>query len=370
MKNRAEKFTGLTMAIHPVFNLIGIILLSIKKSQLITKIKSDRISLYFWMLLAASGVISIIVSIDKPLAIASFLAPFIFIWLYILGRWVIKDPAAFVQNLIRGAAILALSLIIAKIFHLNWQIGSVKILSAAKRGMFLEIRDNGLAVLIQTGVVGALGSIFIYWKGKKYVLENIFSFLICAYGLTITESRGAMIGIMVSMVFMFALLGWKALVGAGTAVGIFAFFSSRFFSSFNIKEHSSYLRLIIWKSSLQIVKDHPLFGVGPGNFVSIYEKYKPAQFKASNYNVTCAHSNYLSFIIGWGIIGGILFWGWQLFVIIRAAIKGLTPLQKIILAILISFYAHVTVNDLFATYWGFILGLMDHPSFQKKAENI
>lgn len=87
MKNRAERFTGFTMAIHPVFNLVGIILLSVKKNQLIKKIKTDRISLYFWLSLAVSGIISIIVSFDKPLAIVSYLVPFVFIFLYILGRW-------------------------------------------------------------------------------------------------------------------------------------------------------------------------------------------------------------------------------------------------------------------------------------------
>lgn len=284
---------------------------------------------------------------------------------------VIKDPATFIQDLIRGAAILALIIIIGKILKLQIRIGNIEIignyLSGNRRGAFLAIRDNGLAVLIQAGVIGALGSIFIYWKEKKFVWENVLSFLICAYALTITESRGAMIGVLVSMLFLLVLIGWRALLGTSALLGIFAYFSRRFFFSFDLKDRSSATRIIIWKSVLKIVKDHPWFGVGPGNFVSIYEKYKPAEFKAHNYNVTCAHSNYLSFIIGWGIIGGIIFWGWQVFVIIRAMIKGLTPLQKVILAILISFYAHVTVNDLWATYWGFLLGLIDHPIFRKEA---
>ena len=90
------------------------------------------------------------------------------------------------------------------------------------------------------------------------------------------------------------------------------------------------------------------------------------KFKIEDFAVTCPHSNYLSIFIGWGLIGGLLFWGWQLFVLVRAIIRGLTPLQRVIIAILISFYVHTTINDLFAAYSGFLLGLIDHQSFKKE----
>ncbi|AZR73916.1 hypothetical protein BBF96_11250 [Anoxybacter fermentans] len=365
-KNWIERFTGLTLAINPVFTLVGLIYLSARRTRgLIAKIKSDKANLYFWLFLAVSGIISIVFSINKSVAISSYFIPFVFIWLYILGRWVIQDPETFVQDLIRGVMILSIIAIIAKIFNLELSIGQVRILDKfgpRERGEILYVADNSLGLLFQVGVVGALGSLLIYWKEKKYVIENVITFIVSICGLIISASRGAMVGTLVAVLYLVVRYSFKALLGAGSIVGILAYFSRhRFFSAFDVKAHS--VRIKIWLSSLEIIKDHPFFGVGPGNFGQIYDKYKPASLTKE---VTCAHSNYLNIFIGWGIIGGLLFWGWQLFIFIRAALKGLTPLQRVIIAILISFYVHVMVNELFAAYSGFLLGLVDHPSFGKQ----
>jgi O-antigen ligase len=369
--NRIERFTGFTLGINPLFTLLATIYLSIFKTRgLFKKIKTDSINLYFWLLLAISGVISIIYAINKTTAISCFFIPFLFIWLYILGRWIIKDPACFIQDLIRGVTVLSLITVIAKLFNLNWSLGNFKLLSRfgkGGRGEILYIADNGLGILFQTGVVGAIGSLIIYWKEKLYIKENIIAFFLCTCGLVISGSRGAMVGSLIAIVFLVIKNGFYPILGAGLVSTILCLFSKeRFISAFRLQDHMTRIR--IWKSSLNIIKDYPFFGVGPGNFGAIYEKYKPEIFKANNYNVSCAHSNYLNIFIGWGIIGGLLFWGWQLFILIRAAIKGLTPLQRVIIAILISFYVHIAINDLFAAYSGFLLGLIDHQSFKKSAQ--
>lgn len=365
-KNWVERFTGLTLAINPIFTLFGVICLSLRsKKGLWTKIKEDRISLTFWVLLALSGVISVIFSVDKPDAIANYFLPFAFIWLYILGRWFIKDPETFIQNLIRGVAVLALIAVLAKTFNWSLSIGQIRILgrfAARGRGEILYIADNGLGLLFQAGIVGGIASILGYWQEKKYFLENLVAVLLCSGGLIISASRGAMMGVLVGLAFLIVKY-WIAAVIGGLFVGGLLIVGQRFRSIFKLDNHS--VRLQIWQSSLKIIKDYPLFGVGPGNFGEIYAKYQPDSLKG---NVTCAHSNYLNIFIGWGIIGGILFWGWHLFIFGRAIFKGLTPLQRIIMAILISYFAHVTINELFAAYSGFLLGLLDHPSFQKSQQ--
>ena len=101
--SRMERFTGLTMLFNPLFTLIGTVYLSLTKTRgLLKKVKADRANLYFWSLLAISTVISVLLAINKSVALPSSLVPFFFIWLYILGRWVIQDPATFMQDLIRG----------------------------------------------------------------------------------------------------------------------------------------------------------------------------------------------------------------------------------------------------------------------------
>src|SRR5690606_7360213 len=95
--SRMERFTGLTLLINPLFTLVGTIYLSIFKTRgLLKKIKSDRLNLYFWLFLAISSIISVIFAINKSVALPTSLVPFLFIWLYILGRWVIQNPASFI----------------------------------------------------------------------------------------------------------------------------------------------------------------------------------------------------------------------------------------------------------------------------------
>lgn len=362
-----ERFTGLTMLFNPLFTLIGTVYLSLTKTRgLLKKVKADRANLYFWSLLAISTVISVLLAINKSVALPSSLVPFFFIWLYILGRWVIQDPATFMQDLIRGAAFLSLIAIIAHCFDLQLSIGTIRLLYNFKnggRGEILYIADNGLGLLFQAGLVGAFGSLLIYWKEKRCLIENVIAFLLCTFGLVISGSRGAMVGSQVAIVFLLLKNGLLPIIGAGLVTLILYFFSGdRFLSAFRLEEHMT--RINIWKSCLNIIRDYPLFGVGPGNFGAVYERYKPEIFIAKNLNVTCAHSNYLTVFIGWGLVGGLLFWGWQLFVILRNMIKGITPLQRVIIAVLISFYFHTAINDLFAAYSGFLLGLIEHEAFQ------
>lgn len=362
--SRMERFTGLTLLINPLFTLVGTIYLSIFKTRgLLKKIKSDRLNLYFWLFLAISSIISVIFAINKSVALPTSLVPFLFIWLYILGRWVIQNPASFIQDLIRGAALLSLIAVVARIFNLNLSIGEFRLLSkfhSGGRGEILYIADNGLGLLFQAGLVGAFGSLVIYWKEKRYIIENLIAFLLCTFGLVISGSRGAMVS---SLVAIFFLSGFIPIIGAGlVSVLLYVFSGERFLSAFRLEEHMT--RINIWKSCLKIIRDYPLFGVGPGNFGAVYERYKPEVFIARNLNVTCAHSNFLTVFIGWGLVGGLLFWGWQFFIILRNMIKGITPLQRVIIAILISFYAHTAINDLFAAYSGFLLGLVEHEAFR------
>ncbi len=368
-KRRMERFTGLTLGINPLFTLVGLIYMTFAKTKgIFGKIRSDKVNLWFWGLLAISGVISIIVAVHLPTAIGSFLIPFIFIWLYILGRWCIDFPDIFFQDFLRGVGFLALIATLAKIFGWEWSVGNIRILGkfahSWQRGEIFYIADNSLGLIFQAGIIGAFGSIGLYWREKKYIIENLIIFILSCCGLLISGSRGAMVGVFIGFLFLvlqYAILG---VLGIGSMAGLFAFFSSqRFKNVFNMQSHS--VRLKIWESSIRIIKEHPWFGVGPGNFGQVIDRYRVESLKGS---ITCAHSNYLNIIIGWGIIGGVIFWGWHIFVLVRAILRGLSPLQRIIMAIFISYLAHVAINDLFTAYAGFFMGMIDHPIFMQSEQ--
>ncbi|MCL6613973.1 MAG: O-antigen ligase family protein [Firmicutes bacterium] len=274
------------------------------------------------------------------------------------------------RSSIRGATVLSLIAVVAKIFQLQWSIGSFRILarfSPGERGEILYVADNLLGLMIQVGVVGSMGSLLAHWRENKYHIEDIVSFLICLGGLFVSASRGAIMGSSVGLLFLAFNYGpFVTLVAAVVLSGSLVMAAViRKVGNF-LEIFQDPVRLIIWQTTLKAIFARPLFGWGPGVFRQAFERYRPAGFTT---DVTCAHSDYLNIFIGWGLVGGLIFWGWQFFILVRSWLKGLNPLQRTIAAVLIAFYVHVGVNDLFAAYAGLFLGLLQHPSFFEEKES-
>lgn len=370
MDNKWERFFGLTLNINPLFNIIGLIGLSIDRRKNFKFIKSDRVNLYFWAALALSGLISIIGAYDKQVAVTSFFIPFVFIWLYILGRWYIKNPVRFLTDMIRGTAWLGLLTIIFNIFEINLVINGFKIIAKFPgRGYILGIGDNGLGILLQSGIVGALGLLVLADK-RRHILYNLFYFFLCLGGLMITRSRGAFVGTTAGVIFLTLVFSWKIVALFAGVSGLFMVFSEqlqeRVKSIFSLyDDRSNYIRIKIYEGVWDMIKDHFWFGAGPGNFNQIYEKYR---LPAENAHAVSPHSNYLNIISGWGIVGGFIFFGWCFYIMIRSWLRGAGKYQKIILAVLITFWVHIAVNDLFVAYAGVMLGCLDNSYFKKSVE--
>ncbi|MFW6389568.1 MAG: O-antigen ligase family protein [Halanaerobiales bacterium] len=360
-----ERFFGFTLNINPIFNLIGIIGLSITRRKNFRFIKTDKFNLYTWAVLAVLGIISIISSYDKGTAISSFFIPFAFFWLYILGRWYIKKPVRLLKDMTRGTALMGFLTIVFYLFRVEviWQ--GVELISSFGRGdraYILGIGDNGLGVLLQAGIVASLGLIFVLKKRNERI-EYIIYCVLSLGGLIITKSRGAMVGSAAAIFLLIFVVSWKILLIFGGITGIsfkiIPGFLDRVKSIVSLETHMNRIR--IYKGVLKMIKDHLWFGTGPGNFHDIYQKYRlPGEFE----NANTPHSNYLKIISGWGIISGIILYGWIFYIMIRGWFQGGTKYQKIIVAVLVSFWVHVLINDLFAAYSAILLGCLDNKYFK------
>lgn len=83
------------------------------------------------------------------------------------------------------------------------------------------------------------------------------------------------------------------------------------------QESTPFERLVIWGTSLRIFLDHPLTGIGFGNFMGLYEQYLGVSSKIFGH----AHNDFLNVAVHVGIIGLSAFvWIWA---------KALRNLQKI-----------------------------------------
>jgi hypothetical protein len=173
-----------------------------------------------------------------------------------------------------------------------------------------EIHDpNDFAQL----TVCVIPLMFIFWRGKK-TFRNIVCVLLpvgmLLFGVYLTHSRGALVALMaVALVAARRRIGTlPALVMAG---GLFvAAMALHFTGGRAISAESGSDRTALWSEGLQMLKSHPLFGVGFGNFAD------NAGLTAHNSIVVCAAE------LG---LFGLYFWSLFLFSTIRDTLKIASP---------------------------------------------
>lgn len=62
-------------------------------------------------------------------------------------------------------------------------------------------------------------------------------------------------------------------------------------------------RLQMWNAAVQMWRDHPWWGVGPGHFDSYFHQYRPEAFQLRPDH---AHNDYLELLADWGVAGGVI----------------------------------------------------------------
>lgn len=179
---------------------------------------------------------------------------------------------------------------------------------------------------------GFLLSIYVFLCGDKcscFYLNNskfLQYLVIFILGLSIllTKSFGSIFAVTVAISFVYlknregGFLKSRKKVLVFLLV-IFSFLTFLTFQKFeqisNSSERSSFhSRLIIWRSSAEMIKESPFFGIGPGTFQKKYldlqEKYPPYL----EWAVSQPHNTFLAFYVQSGLFGLIgflliLFWG-------------------------------------------------------------
>ncbi|HHW13715.1 MAG TPA: O-antigen ligase family protein, partial [Firmicutes bacterium] len=246
--------------------------------------------------------------------------------------------------------------------------------------LFVGFNGFGTLIVLGTGVgLGYLAGLSTKWRWATvagYLALSVVAVLI-------TYSRGAWLGYL-GMLAVFALANrhvrrWTWFAIAGLAAGWFMVpgLHTRLVSAFSLAANSN--RLFIWRSTLDIIKDHPLFGVGAGVFMHIYEKY--ALPGAPEKVVAYAHNLFLQVLAEFGIIGFVLFVavvGRVLLMSWRLARTG-EPLYQGIFASFIGVLIHQQVDipiwglEVGGAFWllvGLVISLYVHEMGQNEHEQM
>ena len=128
--------------------------------------------------------------------------------------------------------------------------------------------------------------------------------------LGLSFSRGALL---LGLPAAILVMGWRiggrtrwlalALVLVGALALIPLLRLPRFASMFDLQEGSTFFRLELWHSSLAMIREHPWFGVGPGNFPAAYRTRYVLPSAWQEFNLEHPHSVYLDHWTRLGLLG-------------------------------------------------------------------
>ncbi|WP_371368516.1 hypothetical protein SRRS_20660 [Sporomusa rhizae] len=166
----------------------------------------------------------------------------------------------------------------------------------------------GFLVVVMSLAVG-LGLHMESMQGKLLLFALVFLLGIC---LVLTYSRGAWLSLVAvtavcgrlynrKVLWVFLLIPVVALVCHDAVI-------ERLVSIFNPTDTSSTLRLALWESTIAMILDNPLFGIGWGSYWMVYPDY---DFFLNNpaARIVHAHNMYLHIAAEIGIPGLLVFLG-------------------------------------------------------------
>lgn len=187
-------------------------------------------------------------------------------------------------------------------------------------------------------------------KEKKLSWFCLGSFLFLCTTLLLNETRGAWIACIASFLFItvwFAIQNKKVaivslllVVFLGIAISASDRFSQRALSITSTTLVSNTERLLMWKSASQMFLDHPLTGVGLGNYKSQYQgKYISPEAKEKKQEH--AHSNIFQMLGENGLVGLLGYLAFFLFILVKSligAFKGREFYSAIIFSITLAVF--------------------------------
>ena len=203
---------------------------------------------------------------------------------------------------------------------------------------------NLLAGYLLPAIPLGIGAV-LTWKGRvPKILAGVITLLnlVCLYG---TGSRGGWIGAAISIFVLGILLLywilprlprlWQASVFPifmGTIVAVIALglllsssFRDRALSIFAGREDSSNnFRINVWHSVMDMIRDRPILGIGPGNaaFNQVYPLYQ-----RPNYSALGAYSIYLELMVEVGLVGFTIFF-WFLLTLVNRSFSVIQSLRS------------------------------------------
>jgi O-antigen ligase len=290
---------------------------SVRRTHRMTGLRFSRSTPLDWSVLAflIVSAIAVLLADYKTFALREFrviiLEPIVY---YALIRTAKLDRQAvwrIVDFLLLAGVLVAVIGLVQYAFNLN----IITTEEGARRLRSVYGSPNNVGLFL--GRVFPIGlALLLLGRGRRRVFYGLALIPIAA-AILLSQSRGAIfVGVPLSILAIGLLAGgrwlWVSLgaIGLGIIAAIPLLNSPRIQALFSGGgEDTAVFRVALWKSTLQLIHDHPLFGVGPDNFLYAYRgRYLlPEAWQESA--LSHPHNVILDFAARLGLIGlGVFLW--------------------------------------------------------------
>jgi O-antigen ligase len=236
----------------------------------------------------------------------------------------LNQRKAALSGLLLAASLTAMAAIAQVVFG----IGGTEA-EGVRRAQAWYPQPNHLALMLGRALPFVLAAALVYRRAGLWVGVGVVGL-----ALLLTFSTGGWLGGGVAVVVVVFVLGWRRLglriagLGAVLLAVVFALAVAGLVPErLNPLRQTGGFRLDLWVSSIQMLRDHPLLGVGPDNFAYLYQQVYLREGAAAEPNLSHPHNWLLHFWLELGLAGLVAF-GWLLARFWRAAKHALHDSER------------------------------------------
>lgn len=291
-----------------------------------------------FLALVVVSLVSIVNSIDYTASIRGIFKLVQYAFIYLIFVEEVKDRIhikRIILAIFLGAALSSFDALWQIVFGRDFIRGHLPIINIGlKRATAAFPNANVFGVYLSAITPLIIGLSLYYYKGRKKIIMLFFSVLAIA-GVALTFSRGAALGLYISALFLSILKKNKLIL---TSL-LLLLLISPFIMPKEVKDWAHQVnynpiifmcnadRISIYKNTLNMIKHHPLLGVGVNTFSGNYLKYKlPEPDNARTADSMYAHNNFLQMAGEIGLLGLSMFL-WLLFKLFQKCIQNYNSLK-------------------------------------------
>ena len=193
--------------------------------------------------------------------------------------------------------------------------GDVITAEGVRRVRALYGSPNNLALFLER-ILPLLAALALWGRNRWRRTLHVLAVLPVLAALFLTFSKGALfIGLPTALFFLGLMRGRRTVLLALAALAVLAVallpFASteRFANTFDLAQGTAFFRVKLWQSTVKMIADHPLTGVGLDNFLYAYRTRYVQPEASDELNLSHPHNIVLDFWTRLGLGGvAVLFW--------------------------------------------------------------